>query len=158
MSTPALLRSQFEAKYPSAFAHKVRLDKPFLSTGIPNVPSSPNYVMFDLEGMPPHLNEMDKIYLWGVQVFGDKPTKFAAALAGFGANGDRHVWEEFLQLAKKIFDEYGDIPFVHWAAYEKTYTLPELRGENRSAFSRISPMLPVNFLEVQQGYTNEEAA
>ena len=34
MSTAALLRSQFEAKYPSAFAQRVRLDKPCLSTGI----------------------------------------------------------------------------------------------------------------------------
>jgi hypothetical protein len=28
--------------------------------------------MFNLEGMPPKLDEMDRIYLWGVQVLGEK--------------------------------------------------------------------------------------
>ena len=40
--------------------------------------------MFDLEGMPPHLDELDKIYLWGTQVFGEKPSEFTVALSGFG--------------------------------------------------------------------------
>ena len=53
----------------------------------PTVPPSANYVMFDLEGMPP--NEIDKVYLWGMQVFGDKPSKFTAAVSGFGPDGDR---------------------------------------------------------------------
>jgi len=83
-------------------------------------PNFPNYVMFDLEGLPPHLNEIDKVYLWGTQVFGDKPSKFMAAVSGFGPDGDRQSWEEFLQIAKGIFDQYGDIPFIHWASYEKT--------------------------------------
>ena len=30
----------------------------------PAIPRLPNYVMFDLEGMPPHLDELDRIYLW----------------------------------------------------------------------------------------------
>jgi len=29
-------------------------------------------------------------------------------------------WEEFLAKAKWIFDNYGQIPFVHWWSYEKT--------------------------------------
>src|SRR5581483_3854527 len=87
----------------------------------PAIPSSPNYVMFDLEGMPPHLNEIDKVYLWGMQVFGEKPSKFKAAVSGFGVDGDRESWDSFLKIAKGLFDEYGDLPFVHWASYEKTY-------------------------------------
>jgi hypothetical protein len=33
----------------------------------PVLPVHPNYVMFDLEGLPPHLDELEKIYLcvWG---------------------------------------------------------------------------------------------
>jgi predicted RecB family nuclease len=85
------------------------------------VPDFPNYVMFDLEGLPPHLDEIDKVYLWGMQVFGDKPSKFMAAVSGFGLDGDRQSWKEFLQIAKGLFAEYGDVPFVHWASYEKTY-------------------------------------
>ena len=41
--------------------------------------------------------------------------------AGFGANGDREGWRAFLSGAKKLFDDYGDIPFVHWHHYEKTH-------------------------------------
>jgi len=84
----------------------------------PNLPEYPNYVMFDLEGIPPHLDEANKIYLWGLQVFGDRPSKFQAAEAGFGKDGDREGWEKFLRRAKVIFAEYGDIKFVHWHRYE----------------------------------------
>jgi predicted RecB family nuclease len=76
--------------------------------------------MFDLEGMPPHLDEIEKIYLWGLQVFGDAPTGFMPAVAGFGPDGDRECWLAFLENARKLFKTYGDIPFVHWASYEKT--------------------------------------
>jgi predicted RecB family nuclease len=87
----------------------------------PPIPPLPNYLMFDLEGMPPHLDELDKIYLWGMQVFGAKPSEFMAAVSGFGPNGDREGWLEFLAKARRVFETYGDIPFVHWAPYEKTY-------------------------------------
>lgn len=86
----------------------------------PAVPVHPNYVMFDLEGLPPHLDELEKIYLWGLQVFGGKPSKFRAAVAGFGVDGDREGWERFLEEAKRVFDEYGDLPFVHWHHYERS--------------------------------------
>jgi hypothetical protein len=41
--------------------------------GLPLIEQGPNYVMFDLEGMPPQLDELEKIYLWGMQVFGERP-------------------------------------------------------------------------------------
>ena len=75
--------------------------------------------MFDLEGMPPQLDEMEKIYLWGLQVFGERPGEFRAATAGFGRDGDREGWFDFLAEAAAIFAEHGDIPFVHWASYER---------------------------------------
>ena len=49
----------------------------------PPIPESRNYVMFDLEGLPPQLDETEKIYLWGMQIFGDKPSDYMAATAGF---------------------------------------------------------------------------
>ena len=85
------------------------------------IPVHDNYVMFDLEGMPPHLDEIEKVYLWGIQVFGNRPTLFKGVTAAVGAGGDREGWEKFLAAAAGIFGEYGDIPFVHWAAYEKTH-------------------------------------
>jgi len=87
----------------------------------PAIPRAPNYVMFDLEGMPPHLDELDKIYMWGVQVFGEKPSEFTPAVSGFGPEGDRDGWLAFLQNGHQVLETYGNIPFVHWASYEKTY-------------------------------------
>ncbi len=87
----------------------------------PAIPALPNYAMFDLEGMPPHLDELDRIYLWGVQVFGENPSEFMPAVSGFGSDGDRDGWLAFLANAKKVFETCGDVPFVHWASYEKTY-------------------------------------
>ncbi|MGD0233464.1 MAG: TM0106 family RecB-like putative nuclease [Syntrophorhabdales bacterium] len=88
--------------------------------GKPTLPRSPNYVMFDLEGLPPQLDELDKIYLWGTQVFGDDPGVFLPAVASFGADGDQEGWEAFLANASSIFDKYSDLPFVHWHHYERT--------------------------------------
>ncbi len=88
---------------------------------VPRIPQLPNFVMFDLEGMPAHLDELDKIYLWGAQVLGEKPSEFMPAVSGFGPNGDIEGWLAFLKNAKRIFERYGDIPFVHWHSYEKTY-------------------------------------
>jgi predicted RecB family nuclease len=85
----------------------------------PEIPEHPNYAMLDLEGMPPYMDELDKIYLWGFQVFGDRPGKYQAAMAGFGVDGDLRGWEEFLAKARKVLEEYGEIRFVHWAPYEK---------------------------------------
>jgi predicted RecB family nuclease len=89
--------------------------------GTPAVPVHDNYVMFDLEGMPPYLDELEKIYLWGIQVFGKKPSEFMGVTAGFGADGDREGWEAFLNAAKKVFEDYGDIRFVHWHHYERVH-------------------------------------
>jgi predicted RecB family nuclease len=87
----------------------------------PALPASENFVMFDLEGLPPQLDDLEKIYLWGMQVYGKNPGKFLGVTSGFGANGDREGWERFLQTADAIFAEYGDIPFVHWHHYERVH-------------------------------------
>lgn len=86
---------------------------------LPVLPLNSNFVMFDLEGMPPQFDEMEKVYLWGMQVFGENPGAFISAVSGFGPEGDRDGWFGFLQKAREILDSYGDLPFVHWASYEK---------------------------------------
>ena len=85
------------------------------------IPAHNNYVMFDLEGMPPSQDDLEKVYLWGMQVYGKSPSKFIGATSGFGADGDREGWNAFLDAANDIFQEYGDIPFVHWHHYERTH-------------------------------------
>lgn len=88
---------------------------------VPAIPSFPNFVMYDLEGMPPQCDELSRIYLWGMQVFGTRPSEFMPAVSGFGEDGDKQGWLDFLGKAEQIFQQYGDLPFVHWASYEKTY-------------------------------------
>jgi predicted RecB family nuclease len=85
-------------------------------------------VMLDLEGMPPQNEELDRVYLWGMQLYQDEGPAGAAtpagpyepAIAGFGPEGDRKAWEQFLESSKRILREHGGIPFIHWADYEKT--------------------------------------
>lgn len=76
----------------------------------PAVPTVPNLVVFDIEGLPPHLDELEKIYLWGLQVFGDNPELARIAVANFGPDGDRQGWTDFLLRCSEIFVKYGDIP------------------------------------------------
>lgn len=85
----------------------------------PELPDAKSWVMFDLEGMPPRVDELEKIYIWGLQVFGENAGPFRPAVAGFGPGGDREGWFAFLDQCGAILDEYGDIPFVHWATYEQ---------------------------------------
>jgi predicted RecB family nuclease len=86
----------------------------------PAIPAAESYVMFDVEGLPPQLDELDKVYLWGLQVFGAKSGEYLGKIAGIGTEGDRAGWMGFLEAAKGVFDRCGDIPFVHWTHYEKT--------------------------------------
>jgi RNase_H superfamily len=85
------------------------------------IPAHDNYVMFDLEGVPPNLGDLEKVYLWGMQVYGKSPSKFVGVTSGFGADGDREGWDAFLDAANDIFAEYGDIPIVHWHHYERVH-------------------------------------
>lgn len=84
------------------------------------LPDNPNLVMFDIEGFPPYLDELEKIYLWGIQVYGEKPGPFLHSVSPMGLDGDQKGWENFLLNCQKIFDEYGNIPFIHWHHYERT--------------------------------------
>lgn len=85
----------------------------------PELPEHATYVMFDLEGMPPTIDQIEKIYIWGIQPFGAGAGEFRAGVAGFDGRGDRDGWEAFLREAGAIFAEHGDVPFVHWASYER---------------------------------------
>ncbi len=110
-----------------------------LILGRPQLPPGGNYVMFDLEGLPPQMDELGKIYLWGMQVFGERPGKFRPAVATFGPNGDEAGWRGFLSEASAILAEYGDIPFVHWSPYERTWvkTYAEKYGDADGIAERV---------------------
>jgi len=86
------------------------------------LPAGENFVMFDLEGLPPQIDETDKIYLWGFQPFiGGKPRKYVGAVADLDTDWDKESWFLFLREIRNVFEAYGDIPLVHWHHYEKTH-------------------------------------
>ena len=117
----------------------------------PEIPLTSNFVMFDLEGLPPQLDEFQKVYLWGMQVFGEKPSEYISSTAGFGVYGDREGWEGFLEKAAQIFDEYGDISFVHWATYEATLITVYLErfGDGTGRAARVQKNL-LNLLPITE--------
>src|SRR5688572_27432474 len=99
--------------------------------------------MFDVEGIPPHLDYSEKTYLWGLKIFGDKPRVYSPALATAAPEGDCEGWVNFLSECKAIFAEYGPIPFVHWSSYEKTQLAKYVKkfGDHGNIASRVSENL-----------------
>jgi predicted RecB family nuclease len=91
-----------------------------ITIAAPSLPPGPDYVMFDLEGVPPLLEELETVYLWGLQVFGQRPGAYIGVTAGIGPDGDRQGWAAFLEQAAGLFDTHGDLPFVHWHHYERS--------------------------------------
>ena len=86
----------------------------------PDLPDPARCVFLDLEGLPPYLDELEKIYLWGIKDYrGDAP-RFLPALADFGPEGDRAGWERFLAIAAGLLSATPDLKFIHWGSYERT--------------------------------------
>lgn len=85
----------------------------------PTLPVASNYVVMDFEGMPPQFDDMEFVYLWGLQVFGEQPSEYLSATADGGIKSDANTWFKFLDNANEIFNKYGDIPFIHWHHYER---------------------------------------
>ncbi len=86
----------------------------------PDLPEADDFVTLDLEGLPPYLDELEKIYLWGVKDYRGFSPRFLPALAGFGPEGDRAGWEQFLAICASLLSERPNLRFVHWGNYEQT--------------------------------------
>lgn len=84
------------------------------------IPNASHYVIFDCEGLPPQLDELEKVFLWGMQVFGEPRGPYVGVTPGIGPDGDREGWHQFLRAAQEIFDCHGELFFVHWHHYERT--------------------------------------
>jgi uncharacterized protein len=87
-----------------------------------SLPVADNYAVFDIEGLPPDMDDdLGRIFLWGLKVYGERPTEFRYAVTGFQDDADRKTWFAFLRLARELFADYGeDLVLVHWAPYEVT--------------------------------------
>ena len=86
----------------------------------PDLPDPARCVFLDLEGLPPYLDELEKIYLWGIKDYRGDAARFSPALADFGPEGDRAGWERFLAIAAGLLAATPDLKFIHWGSYERT--------------------------------------
>ena len=86
----------------------------------PQIPTHPSIAVFDVEGIPPHLEHAEKTYLWGLKVFGERPTTYMRALAPARVGGDEEGWRTLLRNCQELFREYGDLPLLCWSKYEQT--------------------------------------
>ncbi|MGH9389347.1 MAG: TM0106 family RecB-like putative nuclease, partial [Vicinamibacteria bacterium] len=126
-------------------AVKIRRDAEVRATGRPAwiappaLPGVRSFAMLDLEGMPPLLDELEKVYLWGMKVLGPRPADYLYAEAGFGLKGDEQGWRDFLRLASRLLDEYPDLRFVHFGTYERTKltTYRKRHGDSGGTAARI---------------------
>ena len=105
----------------------------------PAIKKAPNLVMFDVEGIPAHLDYSENVYLWGLKVFGEKPRAYSPAVATATAEGDCDGWRKFLSECAAIFAEYGSIPVVHWHSHEKTQLTKYIAkcGDDSSVARRV---------------------
>jgi len=90
---------------------------------VPQLPTPGPIVCFDVESNPFEADLEPVVYLWGIlvdQADGSHPT-YSGVLASPGSEGDKVAWEEFLSKVAVILGELADVPFVHYAAYEKTW-------------------------------------
>jgi len=103
------------------------------------VQHSDYYVMFDLEGVPPYSDDLDLIYLWGLQVFGKQQSNYLPAVAPFTDRGEEIGWKDFLKNADSIFKKHGDVPFIHWHHYEtsKVKAYIEKFGDSNGIAERV---------------------
>jgi predicted RecB family nuclease len=87
-----------------------------------HLPEGPR-VYFDIEADPHDELAANKVYLWGVLTDpgdGSQPT-YWGDIAAAGRDGDRSGWLQFLDHARGVIEQLGDIPFVHYSHYERTW-------------------------------------
>ena len=80
-------------------------------------------LIFDVENNMPIFEELllqGDVYLWGLLLVTAKRVKQELIIAPKGSKSDQKGWQLFLSTMSNIFDQYGDIPIVHFSSHEKT--------------------------------------
>ncbi len=77
----------------------------------------------DFEGVTDLVESATPIYLWGLAVEGGaEDIAGEAFVAGPEPDGDRIAWQRFVARAREILDRSPAAVFVHYHAYERTWT------------------------------------
>ena len=119
----------------------------------PVLPDPDDCVVFDLEGAQAHPDEIEKVYLWGLQTSESSPRRLSV-VASFGPDGDRNAWREFLRIAAQLLAERPGVAFVHWGSYERTKVkrYAELHGDPDGTAARILERLLDLFEVVRRSF------
>jgi len=89
----------------------------------PELPSPGPVVYFDIESNPWDIGMETAVYLWGIMIDrspGSAP-EYWGRIAPAGTDGDREAWFAFLAKAQEVIQTLGDVPFIHFSDYEKTW-------------------------------------
>jgi predicted RecB family nuclease len=80
-------------------------------------------VYFDIESNPWDIGMETRVYLWGLLLDrGDgSALQYWGAIAPAGPDGDAAAWHAFLTKSSDLIEEFGDLPFIHYSHYEKTW-------------------------------------
>ncbi|KJS13233.1 MAG: hypothetical protein VR67_05525 [Peptococcaceae bacterium BRH_c8a] len=93
--------------------------KPELPTGFS--PYQRPVVIFDIEDDPFDPDLGVRVYLWGVLISGQGGLQQTNLFfAEPGIEGDEKGWFDFLNYAFQVFENHGEIPFIHYSAHERT--------------------------------------
>lgn len=121
-------------------------------TKVPDLPDTRHWIMFDVEGVPARPGQPEKVYLWGMYLMGDESRNLQQISPALNRQADRDNWFAFLDSAQKIFDTYGDVPFIHWGSFEpyciKLYA--QRFGDRRGTSKRIQKNLLDFFTVLKQ--------
>ena len=121
--------------------------------GSVDLPAPEDCVLFDLEGLPAYAEDNEKVYLWGMKTVTGEGAQFRPVLAGFGLDGDRKAWEEFLSVAGGLLADRPSRRFVHWGSYERARLTAYVECyEDRGGTARLHPRkVTLHFREVIAG-------
>jgi len=89
----------------------------------PGMPPAGPAVYFDIESNPWDIGMETRVYLWGLLLDrgdGSAP-QYWGTIAPAGPDGDRAAWHAFLAKSGDLIEEFGDLPFIHYSHYEKTW-------------------------------------
>ena len=111
----------------------------------PQMPPTGPIVYFDIESNPWDIDMETRVYLWGLlldRTDGSAP-QYWGAIAPAGPDGDAEAWQAFLTRSGALIQEFGDLPFIHYSHYEKTWVgqYVERWGDQNGVAAKVASLL-----------------
>jgi uncharacterized protein len=111
----------------------------------PEMPPAGPVVYFDIESNPWDIGMETRVYLWGLLLDrgdGSLP-QYWGAIAPAGPDGDAAAWHAFLTKSADLIGEFGDLPFIHYGHYEKTWVnqYVERWGDREGIAAKVASLL-----------------